>query len=727
MTSHQQALDRPSTEIRRIHPQWPLEFRGTPLAFAICAQSENGVTALLELGANPFAKIYPLEEKGTGTRSNWTAFHLAASLHCPRILSSLIQAAKAWNNNTSISLTECFRESPLGCALPFSSKLERYSIHGCNSYQYLQETVRLLEDTGACAVSPTGMTPLKQAIEFEDIEVVSALIECYPSLVRIKFFAPTKPQEWNFPVHLAAQLAGRSDNALGILKLIVERELGLSRVLSVADSSGRSPLHLAVAGRSSGAVEWLLQRDSELQRDSDVVNARDNYGRCPLHYVSTVEVAAKLFAGGAKLDARDQNGLSPLHYICARDSKDVLNWFIEQGVTLRSGDLLHSAVLGGSISIISILLAEGVPVNGRNSEGETPLHLASRALRADIVRILLRDNADTSVTNSHGQTPLHIACFVRNPTIVRQILSYNDAREGQGVFLESARSIDGKDINGQTALHVAAQAADTIIGKLLVDHGASKFIQDDRGRTPLHDAARRESVHREEPDEEAFCRLLLECRDLLTIQDKSGHLAWHIAWSKQKFGLLSLFFSTAYSLAGAQLRFKRPGEHDGVDAVDEVFLSAIDGEATNLVKTLLEQREALGVQIPLDIQKRVRSHVQVALSLVCEWNQNEYFSEPSSPDRLAKLTAHGWLEEQIYGSQEFTESLTKSTRSVSRVTVRVKPNLHVVGGPCFKFKGAILPEWVCSSFRKAVLLGVLSLNFPYYPLSRPPSPPGLLH
>jgi hypothetical protein len=59
---------------------------------------------------------------------------------------------------------------------------------------------------------------------FKDpIEVVSALIECYPSLVRIKFFAPTKPQEWNFPVHLAAQLAGRSDNALGILKLIVER------------------------------------------------------------------------------------------------------------------------------------------------------------------------------------------------------------------------------------------------------------------------------------------------------------------------------------------------------------------------------------------------------------------------------------------------------------------------------------------------------------------------
>jgi hypothetical protein len=215
-------------------------------------------------------------------------------------------------------------------------------------------------------------------------------------------------------------------------------------VLSVADSSGRSPLHLAVAGRSSGAVEWLLQRDSELQRDSDVVNAGDNYGRCPLHYVSTVEVAAKLFAGGAKLDARDQNGLSPLHYICARDSKDVLNWFIEQGVTLKSGDLLHSAVLGGSISII-----------------------------------------------------------------------------------------------------------------------------------------------------------------------------------------------------------------------------------------------------------------------------------------LAKLTAHGWLEEQIYGSQEFTESLTKSTRSVYRVTVRVKP--YLFGGPGFKFKGAILPEWICSSFRKALLPGVLSLNFPYYPLSRPPSLPGLLH
>jgi ankyrin repeat protein len=603
--SSKQALDQSCTKTRRIHPQWPLEFRGTPLAFAICAQSEKAIAALLELGANPLTKIYHSQENGTGDRNNWTAFHLAASLHCPRILSNLIQAAKEWNKNTSISLEECFHEAPLGCTLPFSSKLERYSIHGGKSYQSLLETVQLLTLAGACAVSPTGMTPLMQAIDFEDHDVVSALIECYPSLLRTKFFSRIEPQDWHFPVHFAAQLAGQSDGALGILKLLVERDLPQSQSLSVVDSRGRSPLHLAVTGRSSLAAEWLLQRNP------DAVNSRDNHGRFPLHYVSTVENAAKLFAHGAKLSPRDLDGLSPLHYICKRGCKDVVDWFIEHNVTLDTGDLLHSAILGKSYSIVSTLLEQGVPVDETNSEGDTALHMAVRATRVDIVQALLQKNADTTSIDSDRQTPLHLACSMGSPTIVRLILSREEERVTPGVF--SAPSFDVRDAKGQTPLHIAARTADTTIGKLLLDHGASGYIQDGGGRTPLHEAATLTNIQCEEATQEAFCRLLLQCRDPLSIRDYSGNLPWHLAWMGGRLELLSLFFSTAYSLAGTQLQCESPGDRAGVK---EVIRAAIRLEVTSLVKTLLAQRETLGIQIPRELQTIVRAHVKTALFAV---------------------------------------------------------------------------------------------------------------
>jgi hypothetical protein len=88
-----QALNWACTDIYRLHPQWPLEFSGTPLAFAISAASESAVAALLELGADPLTKIYRLQKANDHYKNAWTPFHLAASLHCLNILEKLSQAA----------------------------------------------------------------------------------------------------------------------------------------------------------------------------------------------------------------------------------------------------------------------------------------------------------------------------------------------------------------------------------------------------------------------------------------------------------------------------------------------------------------------------------------------------------------------------------------------------------------------------------------------------------
>ncbi|KAF8242559.1 ankyrin, partial [Wilcoxina mikolae CBS 423.85] len=165
-----------------------------------------------------------------------------------------------------------------------------------------------------------------QAIDFEDYDVALALVTCYPVLVRQKFYDPIN-HEWNLPVHYAAEIAGRSkdlDSAIEILRLIVEHDPDGLQVLSSTDSRGRTPLHLAVTGQSHRAVEWLIEHGAD-------VNAIDNRGRHPLHYVSAAHIMDLLLSSGACLDARDKDGLSPLHHVCWRDSLDVLNMFIERG------------------------------------------------------------------------------------------------------------------------------------------------------------------------------------------------------------------------------------------------------------------------------------------------------------------------------------------------------------------------------------------------------------
>ena len=591
-----QALDWPCTEIHRLHPQWPLEFSGTPLAFAIYAGSESAVAALLELGANPLAKIYHPEEANNHYKSAWTPFHLAASLHCPNILKMLLRASKSKN----LSIEECFSGTPLGCSLPFSSKLERYAIHGCNGRQRLVETVQFLTASGACAVSSAGMTPLMQAIDFEDYDVVSALITCYPVVVTKTYYNPKNGHEWNLPVHFAAQLASWSkdlDNVVKILSLIIERDPGS---LQATDSRGRTPLHLAVTGQTQRAAKWLLEHGAD-------VNAKDDQGCQPLHHVSVVHIADLLLSSGAYLD-RDKNGLSPLHHLCQRDSLDVLNMFIEKGAHLDPSlhdNLPHFAIRCGSQRTVAALLAGGVFVNGPNPDGDTPLHIATRASRADIVQALLIAGANRTIANRLGHLPLYIASHINNPTIVQILLSHNDVEANLPLGISSVDTM-----YRQTPLHVSAKTASVAVGKLLLAHGASQCVQDHEGRTPLHVVADMNGVDHAETEQVKFCQLLLRRKEVLLIPNSLNQLPWHLAWMNGNLTLLSCFLSQTYSLAGPQLTFP----NQDARAVGFMLLeTAITEHAIDLMDSLLAEREALGIPPTKCMESSVRPAINLAL------------------------------------------------------------------------------------------------------------------
>ena len=69
------------------------------------------------------------------------------------------------------------------------------------------------------------------------------------------------------------------------------------------------------------------------------------------------------------------------------------------------------------------MLKYGADVNLKDSTGNTPLHLGSRAggsFEQDIFAKLLDSGADVTIANTNGDTPFHLAVLHQNyPAVVK--------------------------------------------------------------------------------------------------------------------------------------------------------------------------------------------------------------------------------------------------------------------------------------------------------------------
>jgi ankyrin repeat protein len=90
-----------------------------------------------------------------------------------------------------------------------------------------------------------------------------------------------------------------------------------------------------------------------------------------------------LLARGADPDARDGDGRTPI----------------------------FSAVLGGSLALLGLLLESKANVNARDAHGWTALHVAAEEVLPEMASLLLARGADANAADDEGATPLWRAVF----------------------------------------------------------------------------------------------------------------------------------------------------------------------------------------------------------------------------------------------------------------------------------------------------------------------------
>jgi len=241
---------------------------------------------------------------------------------------------------------------------------------------------------------------------------------------------------------------------------------------------------------------------------------------------------------------------------------------------------LHYAADLGNKKMVSLFLSKGIDINKKNKSGFTALHFASRDGHTDVVRLLVSKGADINAKTKKGWTPLILAAFNDNKEIGKLLIkngadavamdedrrSARDAAKekghdgwseiiwntpdenGQNIFHHCAAkqgrytdriisprrkavnniikhaneySINARDKNGDTPLHLAIKSAFPEVARIYINAGADLSIKDKDGNTPLHLAAQK--------NYQTLSRNLLDAGADINEKNNDGDTPLHIA------------------------------------------------------------------------------------------------------------------------------------------------------------------------------------------------------
>ena len=246
--------------------------------------------------------------------------------------------------------------------------------------------------------------------------------------------------------------------------------------LSIARSNGY--LHI---------VKYLLR--SKARRDPDMTEL---HVACVLG--DTEEVKVILNKTPALLSTMDCFGLTPTHYAsCEPSTLDViLDWQRKLGIASvvfsqdnRKNSPLHYAALVGCLEAALKLLESANQkyhyVNSVNSDGDTPLHLATNKISTSVVEMLARHpQCDVNIQNKRGDTALHLSIKSKRRSIMYWILDSTKC------------DANIRNNGGDTALHIAVQHKSELFFALVQHRKCNVNIQNRHGDTALHLAIKNE-------------------------------------------------------------------------------------------------------------------------------------------------------------------------------------------------------------------------------------------
>jgi uncharacterized protein len=302
---------------------------------------------------------------------------------------------------------------------------------------------------------------------------------------------------------------------------------------AVAESHPEMAEELIAHGADVNArqVEWHWERQ-------ETKEPREKWmplgGQTPLLFAARqgcVDCARILLQAGADINAVDPNDMTPMVMALINGHYDFAAYLIDHGADLNLADEtgrtpLYAAVDDHtmpesnlpapreidnqltSMDVIQMLLAHGANVNAQLKKqtpyrtkvdrgadtmlttGATPLLRAAKAGDTEAIQVLLAKGADPKLATKSGMTPIMAGAGLgtKEEDTTGRKKTEAEAIASIKLCLDAGADVNAINLQGDTALHGAAQKGYDQVVQFLADQGAKLDIKDKRGRTPL-DAA----------------------------------------------------------------------------------------------------------------------------------------------------------------------------------------------------------------------------------------------
>ncbi|MCP5469067.1 MAG: ankyrin repeat domain-containing protein [Chlamydiales bacterium] len=193
------------------------------------------------------------------------------------------------------------------------------------------------------------------------------------------------------------------------------------------------------------------------------------------------------------------------------------------------------AAFEGNAKECEQLIKAGAEINTQTQNGDTPLLLAIRENHIQIVKALLSFEADCCLANRAGIFPLAQVVVNGDKAVPKELddgkIIYVKSDFKIHPFLATALLINGaridqQDMQGRSALHLAAEAGNVEAINFLVDHEANVDIRDVNGRSPLMYACKSGGLE--------CCKQLLLAKSDVNAKDNDGQTPLMFAVQKDQ-------------------------------------------------------------------------------------------------------------------------------------------------------------------------------------------------
>ncbi|KAF5547710.1 ankyrin protein 3 [Fusarium mexicanum] len=241
------------------------------------------------------------------------------------------------------------------------------------------------------------------------------------------------------PLHCTAEREGT--------RAIMEALLSFGARIEGRNEWGQTPLFRAVLGASVDEIGFLITQGAD-------VTAQGNDGKTCLHLaMSRISVSLEnvrfLLENGARADTRDKSGQTCLHTLACRRTAPP-----------------------STSDLIQLVTSHGTDINGKDNEGNTPLHLLSRGRPVETLATLADQlGVNLNARNHLGKTPLHLAvldCYLQQ--------TEEFAIGAIDILIRKGADINSLDDDSRTPLDDAVEAGYESVMQFLIDNGGRRDV-----------------------------------------------------------------------------------------------------------------------------------------------------------------------------------------------------------------------------------------------------------